>query len=222
MTGPAWASVTPHPYYTNMCSSLYGFRRTVRPAALPIVYRCRLVALPDFNEGGLLSVGEKLGEYNGVSVFGGHDTTPTEVRDRFVAAFPESWSRPALHREGNQFIMVARSLIPTALFYVWGDFVTDDRDPMNIGVTLVVTDHDAQELSGSTVWLLNKLFNSRADHFTDYDLTIYTEWCRRLPEGHHQFDDGQQDWLHKCYLASRPPETTEPRGYAELLHGEGE
>ncbi len=199
-----------------MCSLILN-----HPAWLPppscVVYRDRSVGLPDFNERGWLPVGSEIGVYDDTPVFSGHPAKLDAIRGRLVTAFAESWSRSALFAEVERLLWLTKTYFSTAIIHVWGDFVTEGIDPLNIGVTLVVTDDDACLLKGEAIWLINKIFNSREDQFTDNDLTVYTELCRQWPDGHYRFFDGRLNLLHVCYMASRPPESAEPRGYAELL-----
>lgn len=180
------------------------------------------MALPAFNADGLLPPGTYLGDQDGEQVFLGHDCTVVEAEARFVAAFPNSLTRPSLWRQFQNYRTVAHVELECVTIYVSGEFVTDVEDPTHIHIALIIPRVELQKLTSGCQWQLDMLFNGREFEFgTAQSLTVTTDFCRTTGDDDLHFDAAQVELMHSRFVAGSPRSDDDEGGYLEIFECEG-
>lgn len=182
------------------------------------------VAIPAFDPDGLLPVGEPFDEVDGKSIFRGHDCEQAEAKNRFVVAFGESLTRPALWQQYENLVSFVEQYFDCFLVLLSGQFVTDVGDPEDLYVVFELPGQAIEALPGLLQWQLNFALNSQERSFAEHpsmDLTIHVGLVRAYPPGSSKFDVGNAERLVERHIASSPRGDSIDGGYLEILRCEG-
>jgi hypothetical protein len=175
------------------------------------------MAIPEFDERGLLPVGPVFASFDDELTFVGHDCSLAEIEDRFVHRYPQSHTRPALFNELRRLYEIARQHLDCLVIAVSGDFVTDRENASTLFVLLDVAGPDLDQLDSLALWLLNRLFHDSSWAFTEEDLTIQTGIMRSYPEDHPRHEAGRSERTLQRLLAGRPIPDIEVAGHVQFV-----
>lgn len=192
------------------------------PRSGEMALACSEMPIPQYLSNGMLPPGSYLADLDGCSVFLGHDCTIDEAESRFVAAFPESVTRPILWLEFQRLRAISHRGVKCATFYISGAFVTTVTDPKDIFVVLTIPGNELVSLPALDQWLLNKLFNGGGWEFgTQLPLEVCTELSRPYNSENEHFEITQIEYLHNRWKAGSPLPNDIDGGYLEIYDCEG-
>lgn len=186
------------------------------------------MAIPDF-EGGFLPIGPPAGpidlrDENGspveIDTFQGWTTDVAELHDRLVMKIGGTSTRYALYHEFAQMLGELNRHIRCALVLVSGGFVTEETDPTDLHMGVVVQPQALAQLSGTDFWRLSRLFEDNEVFFGN-GYTITTELVALYPVGHVRYPDtvgALASMRHKC---GHPLGDSRTAGYVQLVQCEG-
>jgi hypothetical protein len=159
--------------------------------------------IPDFDPDGLLPYGAFAGPHwvfpepggEGVAV----DTYSVVERPTGTA------TRHALYAELDRYADSVTARVPCALFLVSGEFVTDEVDPLDIHIGVILL-HDAMaELEQRDLWELNRMLDDREAKFGDkIKCRVTLQLARVFPPDHSRYPETLDQLARLRHVCAEP------------------
>jgi hypothetical protein len=118
-------------------------------------------------------------------------------------------------------LKVLQRLVPCSLVMLSGGFVTEERDPEDADLVVVVDPVALQDMDSADLWLLFHVFDARSSHCADGTLTITMQLAQVYPTDHPRYEGALAELAAARYLCMFPLHDDREAGYVQFLQCEG-